>query len=48
MIGDGSYADLRTVKLHYDSRIADNSPILSLPIGEYVVKEVADAVGDAY
>lgn len=42
---DGSYADLRTVKLHYDSRIADNSLILSLPIGEYVVKEVADAEG---
>lgn len=42
---DGSYADLRTVKLHYDSGIADNSLILSLPIGEYVVEEVADADG---
>ena len=42
---DGSYADLRTVKLHYDSGIADNSLMLSLPIGEYVVEEVADADG---
>ena len=36
---DGSHADLRTVKLHYDSRIADNSPIPSLPYWRICVDE---------
>ena len=45
--GMDPYADLRTVKLHYDSRIADNSLILSLPIGEYGERS-GRRRGDAY